>query len=335
MTRKPKTFAYIRITIVDKKHKTEENKAAIAELARCKNLGKVYFIEERLCGKRHWEDNEISQILNSLNKGDNLIITKLSELGRNTTEIFDILNVIAKQRVNLYAVKENRQFNSTEDWKALLIASSIFSELEKETIHHRVKEGMKIKKLAGVKMGRPANTRNKLDRHRKEIEELLANGVSKNSIVKKFGVGRTTLHYWMKNREIDPLKWGTSPSIQKQSKTTSEEDTLPQWLRSFIDQVLSSIKEKNKIETLDYNFKISGENADILLYPIYRKTIQEFTRNTIPSSSFNLKELQSIFSQVESLCWNICDRTNSYISIEGIYNKQNVSLKIFVDSPNS
>jgi len=87
-----KTFSYLRVSTLEQD--LEKNKSAILKLANEKDLGKVYFIEEKISGKVNWRKREIAKIIDEVSKGDNIIVSELSRLGRSMLEIMEILSVL-------------------------------------------------------------------------------------------------------------------------------------------------------------------------------------------------------------------------------------------------
>lgn len=71
-----KTIGYLRVSTIEQN--SEKNKTDILHLANDKNLGKVYWVEEKISGKIHWRKRKISDILDELGNGDNLIVSELS-----------------------------------------------------------------------------------------------------------------------------------------------------------------------------------------------------------------------------------------------------------------
>ena len=62
----------------------EKNKADILHLANEKGLmGQVEFVEEKVSGKVSWKERKIKAVIDELDKGDNLIVSELSRLGRS------------------------------------------------------------------------------------------------------------------------------------------------------------------------------------------------------------------------------------------------------------
>ena len=82
---------------------------------------------------------------------------------------------------------------------------SLFSEIERDLISERTKEGLKRARAEGKLLGRPKGTlgKSKLDGKEKEIKKYLSLGVNKTNIARIFGVGWTTLNHFMKTRELD------------------------------------------------------------------------------------------------------------------------------------
>jgi DNA invertase Pin-like site-specific DNA recombinase len=83
---------------------------------------------------------------------------------------------------------------------------SLVSEIERDLIKSRVKEGVQnaIKNNPNRKWGRPKGKlyKSKLDDKRESITELLQKGLSKSSIAKILDVNYQTLNSYIKTREL-------------------------------------------------------------------------------------------------------------------------------------
>ncbi len=94
-----KTVAYIRVSTSDQD--VEKNRSELLMLAHKNNLGEVEFVDEVISGKVSWHKRKIANVINSLQKGDNLIISELSRLGRSMLEIMEILSVAVQGHKHL------------------------------------------------------------------------------------------------------------------------------------------------------------------------------------------------------------------------------------------
>lgn len=200
-----KTVAYLRVSTIDQD--IEKNKADILKLANEKSLGKVEFIEEKVSGKILWKNRKIAPILQELNKGDNIIVSELSRLGRSMLECMEILSIATQKEINIYSVKGHWTLDGTTQSKIIAMAFSMASEIERDLISARTKEALKAKKEQGIKLGRPKGPgKSKLDKYKPEIEALLNNGASQKFIAKRYNTTEANLHNWIKKNNISKIK---------------------------------------------------------------------------------------------------------------------------------
>lgn len=192
-----KTIAYLRVSTQDQD--LEKNKSDLLMLAHKCDLGKVEFVAEAVSGKVSWKKRQVAEVISILNKGDNLIISELSRLGRSMLEVMEILSVCNQKGVNIYAVKGNWQLNNSIQSKIVAMAYALASEIERDLISQRTKEALRVKKENGVKLGRPKGKgKSKLDPHRPEIEALLASGSTKRFVAKRYGISEACLYGWLR-----------------------------------------------------------------------------------------------------------------------------------------
>jgi DNA invertase Pin-like site-specific DNA recombinase len=193
----PRTFSYLRVSNI--LQDLEKNKAEILALANNKLLGNVEFVEEKVSGKISWKKRKIAEILEITQKGDNIIVSELSRLGRSMLEVMEILSIATQKGINIYAVKGDWQLNNSIQSKLIAMCFSMASEIERDLISKRTQEALLAKKAAGIKLGRPKGPgKSKLDQFRPEIEALLRNGSSQRFIAKRYGTTEANLHHWIK-----------------------------------------------------------------------------------------------------------------------------------------
>jgi DNA invertase Pin-like site-specific DNA recombinase len=201
----PKTIAYLRVSTIDQD--IEKNKAAILNLANHQLLGHVHFVEEKISGKVSWRKRKIAEILETSQKGDNIIVSELSRLGRSMLECMEILSIATQKGINVYAVKGDWQLTNSIQSKIVAMAFSMASEIERDLISKRTREALQVKKQNGMKLGRPKGVgKSKLDIHRVEIEALLKNGSTQKFVAKRYQTTEANLHHWLNQRGLAAKK---------------------------------------------------------------------------------------------------------------------------------
>ena len=200
-----KNIGYLRVST--QYQDNEKNKLDILKLANDKKLGHVEFVEEVASGKVSWRKRSIAQILNDLSKGDSIILSELSRLGRSMLECMEILSIATDKGIHIYAVKGNWQLENSIQSKVVAMAFSIASEIERDLISQRTKEALRAKKATGAKLGRPKGIgKSKLDPFKPEIEALLANGSTKRFIANRYNSSYANLHKWLNKHGIKTPK---------------------------------------------------------------------------------------------------------------------------------
>ena len=196
-----RTVAYLRVSTAEQD--LEKNKTNILHLANNKGLGQVEWVEETASGRISWKKRRLGYLLNELKAGDNLLVSELSRLGRSMLECMEILAIASQQGIHIYAVKGNWQLDNSIQSKIVAMAFSMASEIERDLISQRTKEALAAKKRAGVKLGRPKGIgKSKLDKHRTEIEALLANGSTQKFIADRFGTTEANFSRWLKKHGL-------------------------------------------------------------------------------------------------------------------------------------
>lgn len=200
-----KTIAYLRVSTMDQD--LEKNKTDILLLANRKELGQVQFVEETISGRVSWKKRRIATIIEQLEKGDNLLVSELSRIGRSMLEIMEVLNISVEKGINIYSIKGNWKLDNTIQSKIMAMAFAMAAEIERDLISQRTKEALQAKKAMGVKLGRPKGSgKSKLDKFRPEIEALLNNGSTQKFIANRYGTTPANLSLWMKKHGIKKAK---------------------------------------------------------------------------------------------------------------------------------
>ena len=197
----PRNIAYLRVSTLEQDN--SKNKTDILSLANEKGLGKVEFVEDKISGKVSWKERQIFTVLNQLQKGDVLLISEFSRLGRSMLEIMEIILFAIDKEIKMYTVKGNWQLDDTIQSKIMAMVFAMAAEIERDLISQRTKEALRVKKANGMILGRPKGPgKSKLDIYRVEIEALLQNGSKQSFIANRYGATEATLSNWITKNKI-------------------------------------------------------------------------------------------------------------------------------------
>ena len=151
------------------------------------------------------QKRNLGKLIEKTKKGDIIICSELSRLGRNMFMIMSVLNILMENGVKIYTVKEQYRLGEDLTSKVLAFAFSISAEIERTLISQRTTEALRRKKAEGIKLGRPIgkkNSHHKLSGCETEIRRMLLEGYPKNLISKQLNVSTSTLYLYLKSNKI-------------------------------------------------------------------------------------------------------------------------------------
>lgn len=189
------TIAYLRVST--EKQDADNQREEIIRFAETRDIKIDSWKIEVISGKTESNDRKLGKIIKKLNRGDVLIISEMSRLGRLSFDAISILATCLYKGVDLLSVKENYNCKDNISSKILGIFSCIFSEMERSLISQRTKEALAKKKAEGVILGRPKGSSkiwDKLMINKELIIRMLNDKVSKTKIANTFGISRVTLY---------------------------------------------------------------------------------------------------------------------------------------------
>ena len=196
-------YGYIRVST--DKQTVENQRFEINRFIKKNGLKVDAWIEETISGTVAPNKRNLGKLISKTKKGDIIICSELSRLGRNMFMIMSILNILMENGVIIYTVKERYKLGEDLTSKVLAFAFSISAEIERSLISQRTKEALRRKKAEGVKLGRPKgkqNAKHKLTGCEYKIRMMLQEGYPKNLISKQLNVSPSTLYLFLKKKNI-------------------------------------------------------------------------------------------------------------------------------------
>ena len=203
-----KTVAYLRVSTAQQDVRSQ--RLAILEHARNQDFPIDDFIEATASGQASEKRRRLDELMSVLQRGDRLVVSELSRLGRSLGQIVAILDALAKAGVAFVAIKENIRVEGKHDIQAKVMTTlfALFAEVERDLISERTREGLAKARSSGTKLGRPKGSLgvSRLDGKEDDIRHFLNLGVSKSAIAKITGVSRPTLYNFISTRGLKPSR---------------------------------------------------------------------------------------------------------------------------------
>lgn len=197
-------YAYIRVS--SNIQVLEHQEFEIKKFATAQNIKIDRWVEEKISSRKPLNKRKLGALLDELKKGDILITSEISRLGRSLLEVMRILETCLNKSCQVWTIKENYRLGNDIQSKVMAFAFGISAEIERQLISERTKAALENVKASGKKLGRPFSAQSKklkLSKNTKRIKELLDRGVSKYKISRIMDVQPITV-----SRFIQRMGWG-------------------------------------------------------------------------------------------------------------------------------
>ena len=200
-------YGYIRVST--DKQTTENQRFEIQKFANQREMKMHEWIEETISATKKLEERKFGNLLLRMKKGDQLVVTELSRLGRNLMQIMKILHDCMEKDIMVYTIKEHYELGNNINSKVLAFAFGLSAEIERNLISQRTKEALARRRAEGVILGRPKGSKSsqlKLTGREEEIRDLLRKKASYSAIARIIGVHRITVSTFVKVNNLHDMK---------------------------------------------------------------------------------------------------------------------------------
>lgn len=196
-------YAYVHVDSVD----TETEMDLVQKYAGHVGVNIDEVLSDTQSIKKHWSERLIGEKLTTVfQPGDHLFVYEASQLACSTSQLLEIMNMMADKNIHLYFIKYNMHMKNASqqiDTQQLL---NLVSRIESDFISKRTMQALARRKAAGLPLGRPKGRVNKslkLDKHRSEIKKYVSLGISKASIAKLVDCHPQTLYDWLERNNLE------------------------------------------------------------------------------------------------------------------------------------
>lgn len=203
-------YGYIRVSTEEQTNDSQKN--LISRYCMDNRIFIDEWIEVEKSSKKSTRERRIEELLKKLKQGDIVIISELSRLGRSIREVLHIIQkIVTEKRCRIIMIKQNIDITleNTDNMtnKILLTVFSMLAELERDFISERTREGLKVLKDKGVKLGKPKGViqSSMYDKDKEKIFHLYKMGVPINKIINihlKYGKYLSLKKYIEKREKI-------------------------------------------------------------------------------------------------------------------------------------
>ena len=125
-------YGYIRVST--DKQTLENQKFEILEFCEKKNIRINKWISETISATKKLNERKFGRLMKKLKKGDVVIVSEISRLGRNLLQIMGILNECMEKEVMVITVKEGYELGNNINSKVLAFAFGLSAEIERSLI---------------------------------------------------------------------------------------------------------------------------------------------------------------------------------------------------------
>lgn len=197
-------YGYIRVS--SDKQTVENQRYEINKYCEAHSLVIDQWIAEEVSGVKTPDVRKLGLILQRLEKGDTILVTEISRLGRSAYMVIAIISHCLMLKANILEVREDKFIKDDSSSVKDTFFKVLFAQCEREDISNRTRAGLARIKAEGKQLGRKVGGKNshyKLTGKVDVIKQMLAAGKSKLAICRKLKCAPLTLY-----RELERMEEG-------------------------------------------------------------------------------------------------------------------------------
>lgn len=148
-----RTFAYCRVSTVGQttENQIQEIKAAGFDLQPQRS------IEETISGSTSTSERKgFQKLLDRMESGDVLVVTKLDRLGRNAIDVQSTVEMLEGKGIRVHCLALGGVDLTSAAGKMTMGVLAAVAQFERDLLIERTQAGLQRTKAAGTKLGRPA-----------------------------------------------------------------------------------------------------------------------------------------------------------------------------------
>lgn len=183
----PRTFAYVRVSTTGQ---TTENQVQEIEAAGF-HVEPRRIVTETVSGSTPIaQRREFSKLMDRLEAGDVLIVTKLDRLGRDAIDVSSTVMALAEMGVRVHCLALGGVDLTSSAGTMTMNVLNAVAQFERDLLIERTQAGLNRAKAEGKTLGRKATLS---EQQKQTVLDDLAAGLSVSAIARKLGTSRQTV----------------------------------------------------------------------------------------------------------------------------------------------
>lgn len=179
-------YGYARVST---KGQAKDGNSLEYQVEELKKAGAVKIYQESFTGTKTSRPM-LDKLIEQLNDGDTVIVTKLDRIARNAKGGLEIIDIILEKECSI-RIMNMGIFDNSPTGKLMRTVMLGFAEFERDMIVQRTQEGKAIaKQNINFREGRPATYSKTQKQH---ALELLKNGKTYSDVEKLTGISKSTM----------------------------------------------------------------------------------------------------------------------------------------------
>ncbi|WP_175725602.1 recombinase family protein [Burkholderia ambifaria] len=182
-----RVFAYCRVSTTDQhpENQIEEVKAAGFEVTAKRT------ITEHISGAVPAKERPgFQKLLERIEEGDLLVVTKLDRLGRSAIDVQQTVQRLADMGVRVHCLALGGVDLTSSAGKMTMGVLTAVAQFERDLLIERTQAGLQRAKTEGRKLGRPSALS---DDQQIDVRQRLARGATVYALAKEYGVARQVI----------------------------------------------------------------------------------------------------------------------------------------------
>ncbi|MCW3538948.1 recombinase family protein [Burkholderia cenocepacia] len=182
-----RVFAYCRVSTAEQSTENQRREIAAAGFA----IDDRRVIEEAISGSVAAKERPgFGKLIDRLEPGDVLVVTKLDRLGRNAMDVRATVEQLAQAGVRVHCLALGGVDLTSAAGRMTMQVISAVAEFERDLLIERTKSGLQRAKAEGKEFGRPSAL--SADQRRSVLDRLAA-GESVAALAREFSTSRQTI----------------------------------------------------------------------------------------------------------------------------------------------